>query len=232
MNNLLLFADSAEPIFENKWFQIGLAFVLLSIAVLALTLTRKKGLKTLTTRAIVYGAVCVSLSAVLNLFKVKTGVLLGGISGSITLLRMLPIVLYAIEFGTLPGVLAGVAYGLIDMLFGMDASGGVLQVLLDYPIAFGLIGLAGLTRHTKQPYIYGTLIAMLGRTIASFISGAVFFGNYAPEGMNVYLYSFVYQLVTVVPDMLLVLLTFVAIQKTKPFGVIVRTMRGVEEPNA
>ncbi|MEG2015440.1 MAG: hypothetical protein RR086_06865, partial [Clostridia bacterium] len=66
MNNLLLFADSAEPIFENKWFQIGLAFVLLSIAVLALTLTRKKGLKTLTTRAIVYGAVCVSLSAVLN----------------------------------------------------------------------------------------------------------------------------------------------------------------------
>ncbi len=227
MNALSMF----ETLLDNKWMQIAIAIILLASTTLILFSVNKKG-GNYSTKSIVYGAVCVALASVLNLFKFKTGVLMGGISGSITMLRMLPIVLYATVFGAGKGVIVGVAYGLVDMLFGLDASGGVVQVILDYIVAFGLIGLSGLAKNTKQPYIFGTLIATVGRFIASFISGAVFFGMYAPEGMNIWAYSAVYQCVTVVPDMLLVLIAFAIVQNTNSFKQIVKSMRGEVDTNS
>ena len=40
--------------------------------------------------------------------------------------------------------------------------------------------------------ILGCLFATMLCVFASFVSGVVFFGQYAPQGMNVYLYSFIY----------------------------------------
>lgn len=226
---MLNFLMLAENILENKWVQIGIALILLGGAALLLVSAQKKGKTGFSTRAVVYGAICVAIAAVLNLFKVKTGTIMGGISGSITMLRTLPLIMYAVAFGAPLGVVVCVAYGLVDMLFGIDASGGVIQVLLDYIIAFGLIGLSGLTRKTKQPYLLGTLIATVGRFAASFVSGAVFFGMYAPEGMNIWVYSLLYQCVTVVPDMLLVFIAFLLLQNTPSFKQVARAMRGEQD---
>ncbi len=224
MFNALLMSGS---IWENQWVQIGMA-VVLGFAAFALFLLTRKSASKLSTRSIVYGGIVVALAAILNLFKLKTGALMGGISGSVTLLRMFPIILYAVVFGPVKGLLVAVAYGLVDMLFGLDASGGVVQVLLDYIVAFGLVGLAGLATKSKQPYILGTLIALAGRFSASFLSGAVFFGISAPEGMNVWLYSLLYQCVTVLPDMLLVLIVFALVQNSSSFKRLVAVMKGEE----
>ncbi|MDD3831452.1 MAG: energy-coupled thiamine transporter ThiT [Clostridia bacterium] len=220
---------SLSSLWDNTWIKIGIALILLAGAILLLVATRRNGIKTNATRRIVYGAMCVSIACVLNLFKVNTAVLAGGISGSVTLLRTLPLILYACTFGAPSGVIACVAYGLVDMLFGLDASGGIVQVLLDYIVAFGLIGLSGLARNTKQPYLLGTIIATAGRFCASYVSGAVFFGQYAPEGMNIWVYSLIYQSITVLPDMLLVFIVFAFIQRTNVFKQLPLTMLGQQE---
>lgn len=229
MKNIFTICFFENNLLNNQWFKIAIALTLVALAAIALLASKKSNNTSASTRSLVYGAVCISIASVLNLFKFKTGALMGGISGSVTMLRMFPLILYACVFGVTKGVLACVAYGFVDMLFGMDASGGVLQVLLDYPIAFGLVGLAGLARNSKSPYLLGTAIATLGRFCASFLSGAVFFYMYAPEGWNVWVYSLVYQCVTVVPDMLLVFIAFALVQHTKNFTMLKNTMLGQEE---
>ena len=64
-----------------------------------------------------------------------------------------------------------------------------IQGLIDYPLAFGALGLAGLFR--KYP-ILGVGIAIGGRFFAHFLSGIIFFSSYAPEGLHPVLYSVIY----------------------------------------
>ena len=64
-----------------------------------------------------------------------------------------------------------------------------VQALLDYPIAFAALGLAGLLR--THPLI-GVTLGIAGRFLAHFASGVWFFWMYAPEGVNPIVYSAVY----------------------------------------
>ncbi len=64
-----------------------------------------------------------------------------------------------------------------------------IGMFLDYPFAFGVLGIAALFK--KQP-ILGVVAGVAGRFVGHFISGVVFFGMYAPEGMNPIVYSAVY----------------------------------------
>jgi thiamine transporter len=64
-----------------------------------------------------------------------------------------------------------------------------VQVLLDYPVAFGLLGVAGFFQ--KRPFI-GVSLGIFGRFFAHFLSGIIFFASFAPEGMNPAVYSAVY----------------------------------------
>jgi len=63
------------------------------------------------------------------------------------------------------------------------------QVLLDYPIAFGLLGVAGFFQ--KRPFI-GVSLGIIGRFTAHFFSGIIFFAIYAPKGMHPAVYSAIY----------------------------------------
>jgi len=63
------------------------------------------------------------------------------------------------------------------------------QVILDYPVAYACLGLAGLFR--KSP-IVGVAVSLTARFLAHFISGVVFFGVYAPPELGPYVYSAVY----------------------------------------
>ncbi|MFA5365251.1 MAG: energy-coupled thiamine transporter ThiT [Candidatus Bathyarchaeia archaeon] len=64
-----------------------------------------------------------------------------------------------------------------------------VQVLLDYLIAFGALGVAGFFQ--KRFYI-GVTLGIFGRFLAHFLSGIIFFSSFAPEGMNPLLYSAIY----------------------------------------
>jgi thiamine transporter len=137
------------------------------------------------TRILTEAIVLVALSAVLNsikLYQLPYG-------GSITLAGMVPILWLALRRGTVVGTYAGMVLGLVVIVIEPYIYSPV-QVLLDYPIAFGALGLAGF--FPKRPLI-GVGIGMLGRFIAHFLSGIFFFYMYAAYwGMDPVTYSMVY----------------------------------------
>lgn len=73
-------------------------------------------------------------------------------SGSITLLSMLPVIIIAYRFGIKWGLFTAGTYGLLQLLAGtnglkaLSISGLISVILLDYLVAFGVLGLAGAFR--------------------------------------------------------------------------------------
>ena len=112
---------------------------------------------------------------------------------------MVPILLISFRRDAKIGIITGVIYGFVQMfLDGWFYS--PVGMALDYPIAFGVLGIAGLFK--KQPII-GVVVAMTGRFVSHFISGVVFFGMYAPEGMNPVIYSALYNGGYMIPEMVI-----------------------------
>ena len=114
--------------------------------------------------------------------------------GSVTLFAMLPLVIIAYKYGVLWGCLSGVAHGLITMLISGFRSGGlavmvqenegwkkfIFVVLLDYILAFAVIGIAGLTpKFMKSTLGVGAVIGLAARYVVHIVSGYVLFGTYA-----------------------------------------------------
>jgi thiamine transporter len=160
-------------------------------------------------------AVMVALAVVLSqftLFKLPQG-------GSVTPGSMVPILLVGLRHGVRWGTLAGVSMGILDLIIRGYVVHPV-QLLLDYPVAFGLLGLAGLARN-KPAYLAGPLsaLALLGRFVAHWISGVVFFAEYA-EGQNVWVYSAVYNGSYMLPELLIsgavLLLVYPALRRVLP----------------
>jgi thiamine transporter len=140
----------------------------------------------LTTRILSEAVVLVALAGALNFIKIYA--LPQG--GSITAGAMVPICWFALRRGLRWGIFAGVVFSFVVMLNPVDLYVvHPVQLLLDYPIAFGALGLAGAFR--KYPLV-GVGVAMLGRFISHFVSGVVFFSMFAPPGMSPFLYSAIY----------------------------------------
>jgi thiamine transporter len=147
------------------------------------------------TRVLAEVSVMVALSLVLNFIKVYQ--LPQG--GSITLASMVPVLLISFRRGPKVGVFSGVVFGLAQMfLDGWFYS--PVGMFLDYPLAFGALGLAGIFR--KTPLI-GVVVSLATRFLSHFISGVVFFGMYAPEGMSPIVYSAVYNGSYMLPEMVI-----------------------------
>ncbi len=130
--------------------------------------------------------------------------------GSITIASMVPLLWFALRRGLRWGVEAGIVYGLVHMAI----SGGIYyptQIILDYPLAFGALGLAGAFQ--KHPVV-GVGVGMLGRFICHFISGVVFFGQYAWEGWNVIAYSAAYNATYLVPEFIVSAIIIFTLLKT------------------
>lgn len=105
--------------------------------------------------------------------------------GSITLGSMIPVLLIAFIYGPEVGCLTGFLYGVITLILDPYILHPV-QVLFDYPLPFTALGLAGFF---KQRRLVGVSIAILVRFLCHLISGIVFFGSFAPEGMSPVVYS-------------------------------------------
>ena len=147
------------------------------------------------TKVLAEVSVMVALSLVLNFIKVYQ--LPQG--GSITLGSMVPVLLISFRRGPKVGVFSGVVFGMAQMLLdGWFYS--PVGMILDYPLAFGALGLAGIFR--KTPLI-GVVVSLATRFLSHFISGVVFFGMYAPEGMSPIVYSAVYNGSYMLPEMVI-----------------------------
>ena len=158
--------------------------------------------KKFTARALAMGALCVALGFILSsitLFKMQNG-------GSITPASMLPILAYAWAFGPTAGVAAGIVYGCMQLIQGLFIVHPI-QFLLDYIIPFAFLGFAGFSKKNLQ---LGIIIGCTARFLSHFASGIIFWGEYAPVGQPVAVYSLIYNGSYMLPEMIVCLvLSFV-----------------------
>jgi len=181
---------------ETTYVPTTLGNVLLVVVILlllcaAVAIAKKSGMvagqKKLSVRQLTFCAMSIALGTVLSMIKVfsfPTG-------GSITLLSMLVICLPGYWFGLGAGILTGVAYGVLQLLIDPYVL-YPMQLVVDYLLAFGALGLSGLFSKSSFGLIKGYLTGVFGRFIFATISGWIFFGMYAWDGWNPLIYSVVY----------------------------------------
>ncbi len=169
---------------------ILLAIILIGLLIAA-TAFAKKGktqvTKRLSAKQLAFCAASIALATVLSnitLFKFPTG-------GSITLLSMLIIVLPGYWFGLGTGIIAAVAYGVLQLLIAPYVL-YPMQLIVDYVLAFGALGLSGLFTNSRYGLLKGYIAGVLGRYVFAVISGWIFFGSYAWEGWSALPYSLAY----------------------------------------
>ena len=124
-------------------------------------------------------------------------------------LEMLPILFIALRRGVLPGVVAGGLFGLLQLI-GVGGAPYIyqpIQAALDYPLAFGALGLAGLVPVGElkgaagAARLIGAVAVGAGaRFFFHFLSGLIFFAEYAPKWEAPWLYSITYNLLYLLPS--------------------------------
>lgn len=176
--------EKLKKVDTKGWIMFGSALVL-TVALIVFLATRKKEAelsagtaKVSTTLILCQGALCVAMSFVLSyikLFSMPAG-------GSVTLASMLPLMVFANRHGVKWGLFAGLVYGLLQFIQKPEIYHWV-DVILEYPVAFSLIGLGGLTRGVRN-LPFSVLIGGIARFFAHFVAGVVFFGEYVMIGKD------------------------------------------------
>ncbi|MEM1566270.1 MAG: energy-coupled thiamine transporter ThiT [Candidatus Bathyarchaeia archaeon] len=131
--------------------------------------------------------------------------------GSVTAGSMVPILWLALRRGPKIGLFAAAVYGLVQLAVEPFIV-HPLQVLLDYPLAFGALGLAGFFKN--RPFV-GVNVGVWGRFTAHFVSGVIFFSSYAPEGMHPAVYSAIYNGSYILPELAISAYIIFLLQETK-----------------
>lgn len=134
--------------------------------------------KAFTTRKLVFCAMAIALATVISVV-LKLPSLPNG--GSITLFSMLVICLTGYWYGPAAGLITGVAYGVLQFITGPYVV-HPLQVILDYPLAFGALGLSGFFWKSRNGLLKGYLAGGLGRLLVHEISGYIFYTTYVSGG--------------------------------------------------
>ena len=140
------------------------------------------------TRSIVYGAVAIAMSFALSyikFFEMPQG-------GSLTFASLLPLMIYCCMFGTRRGVIACLVYGVLQAVQDPWII-HPMQFLLDYPLAFGMIGISGIFIEKNVfrfsgklqrfndvfGFTCGALVAVIGRFVCHVLSGVFAFHTWA-----------------------------------------------------
>jgi len=179
-----LSSGDIQLVISSTFGQIIIAILAVILLLVAVILAGQKGDKGFNVKALTYSAIAIAISFVLSQFKIISMPQ----GGTLTPFSMLFIISIGYFFGVRTGVLAGVVYGLLQLAFG----GWVMhpiQLLLDYPLAFGALGLSGIVSKQKHGLAYGVIVGAFARFVCHFLSGVIFFGSYAPEGWNTVIYS-------------------------------------------
>ena len=197
----------------------------LSIAlIVGLTFFDKSDLR-FNARSLAYAGILTSMSFALSyvkLWDMPQG-------GSITLVSTLPLMLYAYLFGTKKGVFVGFIYGTLQAVQDPWIIHPA-QFLLDYPVAFSAIGLAGIFGDAKflkkvpqARFAIGALVAGSLRFVCHVLSGVFAFEAYA-SGQNVWAYSLVYNSYVFI-DVALVVVAGALVLSSKSFTTSVAHLR-------
>ncbi len=134
--------------------------------------------------------------------------------GSISL-GVIPIFIISFRRGLKAGLFTGLIVGTIQILIGDAYIVHPIQFLLDYVFAYTAIGLAGIVGQNSSEIkiITGILLGMSARFLMHFISGIVFFSEFAEE-QPVIVYSLVYNLTYLLPTLIISIILILGIYKS------------------
>ena len=204
------------------------------------------------TKRLTESAMLIALAVVLE-FVGRTIIPPMPFGGQVTLVSMLPIVLISYRHGVKWGLTAGFGYSLVQMALGADVVAAAFQpgyfgegrmllnavvmCLLDYVLAYTLLGLGGLFRDGKgsegSKLMLGSLVALSVRYVSHILSGYILFSGWAewfftqegfpawgaslvaslsPNGLGL-AYSVVYNGMYMVPEILLTAITCLLIPR-------------------
>lgn len=149
-------------------------------------------------------AVAVLLSF-LKLFQMPQG-------GSISL-EMLPVFILAFRHGGKVGLLGGGLLGVVKLFISPYFLHPV-QVLLDYPVPFMLLGVAGFGL-LREKRILGVAIGAFLRYLTHVVAGVVFFAEFAPPGTPALQYSLVYNASYLIPETIIVAIAIGLLSKRR-----------------
>lgn len=173
------------------------------------------------TRTLVECALMIALGTVLaniKIYELHNG-------GSVTLFSMLPFILISFRHGVKWGLFTGFVNSLLQMLLGFWAppTPGLLplvgMILLDYVLAFTLLGLAGAIAKPFHNRMLGVAVGSAAvcaiRFVCSFLSGVLIWGNLS-DGLPAWIYSLTYNGSYMLPETILTTIAAVLICKAAP----------------
>ena len=173
------------------------------------------------TRTLVECALMIALGTVLANIKIYS--LANG--GSVTLFSMLPFIMISFRHGVKWGLFTGFVNSLLQMLLGFYAppAPGLLplagMILLDYVLAFTLLGLAGAIAKPFSNKLVGvgvgTAVVCFIRFMCSFLSGVLIWGNLS-DGLPAWTYSLTYNGSYMLPETIMTTVAAVLIYKAAP----------------
>ncbi len=160
-----------------------------------------------TTRALIESAMMVALATVLSIFKIIEM----PYGGSVTIASMLPVIILSYRHGMGWGLGGGLVFAVVQQLLGLKSLSyfttwrSVLAIiLLDYIIAFTVVGLGGVFRRAMKSQrlalTSGAILASVLRYICHCISGStVWVGLSIPDEAAI-LYSLGYNATYMLPE--------------------------------
>lgn len=196
VKSIQMYGESEKEPSSELLLYLFTAAIIAVIAVLTFAACKKQeGDKS---KSISYAAICIAMSFALSymrLFELPQG-------GSITFGSLLPLMLYSFMFGGRKGILAGLVYGFLQFVQAPWFYHPV-QFLLDYPLAFGAIGLTGILKERSvlngrpfAQFALGGLIVEMIRYASHVVSGIFVFGSGDPENYGAVAWSFLYNAFT------------------------------------
>ena len=194
-----------EPVFELTAAGIVTVVILIALLIVCsvLFLQKKERSARLATKQLVFSGVAMALATVTS--EIKFARLPFG--GSVTLFSMLFIVLIGYWYGAAAGLMTGFAYGLLQFVLD-PVFYTPLQLLVDYPLAFGALGLSGFFCNRKHGLLIGYVVGVFVRYVFAFLSGVLFFGAYASDQspIGIIVYSLGYNATYIVPEVIVTLI--------------------------
>jgi len=168
------------------------------------------------------GAIITALALALSFVPHTTGV-----SAIEFVYGLIPMAIYALRRGVRAGLLTGLVWGLLDLvLFGFSHGGflNLFQGIVEYPLAFGVVGLIGLgSKPVKRALEQGksgiglillySALGFFAKYFFHFLAGGIYWGTYAPKGMNPWIYSLVINGGSFVANMLMLLVLVFALNR-------------------
>lgn len=152
------------------------------------------------TRMLVEAGIMIALAYVLSLvklFQMPNG-------GTITAGSMIPILIFAFRWGGVQGMFVGAVYGVIQFLLGPKWTFHIASIAFDYVVAFGALGLAGFFKNGGLVKgVVGVAVGVGGRFVCHLLSGVIVWSSSAPEGMNPWIYSSIYNGYYLLPELII-----------------------------